>query len=63
MEFSADAEFSGVYLQAREALMKVGWTESKTKREGRVISTLMVKEGYGIFLLYGCEEEVKDECF
>jgi hypothetical protein len=61
MEFNADAEFSGVYLQAREALMRVGWKESHTKREGRVISTLMSKDGYGIFLLYGCEEEIKDE--
>ena len=61
MEFSADKEFYDTYLAAREALIKQGWKQVKTEREDRTVTALFSKNGYGIYLIYGCEEEIKHE--
>jgi hypothetical protein len=61
MEFSADQEYSGHYLEVMNALSNAGWKSKENKREGRVISSLFTKNGYGIFVLFGGEEEIKDE--
>ena len=63
MEFSADQEYSSNYLGVRDSLTSKGWKEGKPKKDGRVISVLFTKDGYGMFILYGCEEEIKDEVF
>lgn len=62
-EFSSDKEFYLNYLTVRGFLLKQGWEEVKPKKEGRVISSLFTKDGYGMYLLYGCEEEIKDDIF
>jgi hypothetical protein len=60
-EFSSDREFYGTYLNARETLVKAGWREGSTKKTKTNISTLFHKDGYAIFVLYGCEEDIKNE--
>ena len=61
MEFSVDKEFYGNYLKIRNDLIHLGWKEDKPKRDGRTISVLFTKEGYGMYILYGCEEEIRNE--
>ena len=61
MEFSADKEFYGNYLNIRNDLLRLGWKENTPKKDGRTISVLFTRDGYGIYLLYGCEEEIRNE--
>jgi hypothetical protein len=63
VEFSSDREFYSNYLQVRDNLIKQGWKENSPKRDKRTITTLFTKDGYGIYVLYGCEEEIKNEVF
>lgn len=60
-EFSSDREYYGHYLKVRDTLLKQGWKEGKSKIDRRTISILYTKEGYGLYLLFGCEEEIKSE--
>jgi len=60
-EFSSDKEFYLNYLTVRGFLLKLGWEEKKPQKENRVISSLFTKDGYGLYILYGCEEEIKDD--
>ena len=60
-EFSSDKEFYSNYLLVRDSLLKQGWIEAHPKRDDRVISSLFIKDGYGMHILYGCEEEIRDE--
>lgn len=57
----SDQEFYKTYLDARELLRKDGWVEFKSKRDKKTLSTTLKKNGYSIFLLYGCDEDVKNE--
>lgn len=61
MEFSADKEFYETYLAVRGSLIKQGWKETKAEREDRTVTGFFTKNGYGIYLIYGCEEEIKHE--
>lgn len=60
-EFSSDREYYGHYLKIREGLIKQGWKEGKSNVDKKSISVLYTKDGYGIYVLYGCEEEIKNE--
>jgi len=61
MEFSADKEFFGNYLSIRDILVQQGWKEGKPNRDNRVISVMFTKDGYAMYVVYGCEEEIKNE--
>ena len=60
-EFSADSEFYGNYLKIRESLVSLGWQETNPKIQRRIISAIFTKDGYATCLIFGCEEEVKNE--
>ena len=57
----SDKEFYGVYLNARDVLIKDGWKEENPTRTKDKISCIFTKNGFAIFFLYGCEENVKNE--
>jgi hypothetical protein len=57
----SDQEFYKTYLDTRELLRRNGWVEFKSKRDKKILSTTLKKNGYSIFLLYGCDEDVKNE--
>lgn len=65
MEYSSDVEFYGTYKEIAEALKKDGWQENKEYKPiyagHNKISVLFTKNGFGLYLLYGCEKDVKDE--
>lgn len=60
-EFSSDREYYGNYLSVRDTLIKQGWKEGKSRMDRKTISILYTKDGYGLYILYGCEEEIKSE--
>jgi hypothetical protein len=60
-EFNSDQEFFGNYLNTRVMLLKAGWKEGNPKKTKDKISTIYTKDGYAIFVLYGCEEDIKNE--
>ena len=60
-EFDADNEFFGNYVTTKACLIKQGWKEGKPKFDNRVISVLFTKNGYSMYVLYGCEEDIKEE--
>jgi len=60
-EFSADQEFYDNYMKVRNILLSQGWKEGKPSKDEKMITNLFTKDGFGIYILYGCEEEVKDE--
>ena len=57
----SDQEFYSTYLKEREALLKNGWKETNSKRDKRILSATFKKNGYSMFVLYGCDEDVKNE--
>jgi hypothetical protein len=57
----SDQEFYKTYLDTRELLRRNGWVEFKSKRDKKILLTTLKKNGYSIFLLYGCDEDVKNE--
>ncbi len=61
MEFNADKEFYGNFLNLRELLLKDGWKEESNKRDKKITTSLLTKNGFAIHVIYGCEENVKDE--
>jgi hypothetical protein len=60
-EFNADKEYYSEYLAARAAIETKGWKADKTNRTRSSISTLFTKNGMGIWMLFGCEEDVRNE--
>jgi hypothetical protein len=60
-EFSADKEFFSNYLTIKELLIANGWKETHPIADKRSIASLYIKNGYGLYILYGCEEEIKNE--
>lgn len=60
-EFNADKEYYNEYLIASGALAKEGWKRDKSERSKKTISTLFIKNGMAIWLLFGCEEDIKNE--
>jgi len=61
LEFSSDKEFYGLYYQVRDNLVHLGWREGKATIIKRKISVMFTKDGYGMYVLFGCEGDIKDE--
>ena len=57
----SDKEFYGVYLETRDALITNGWHEEKPTRTKDKISCMFIKNGFALYVLYGCEESIRDE--
>jgi len=57
----SDQEYYNTYLSARSLFLKDGWEESKPRRDKRTLSVMFKKNGYSMFLLFGCDEDVKNE--
>jgi hypothetical protein len=62
-EFNSDKEYCDHYLSIVDGLQKMGWKEGKRIKNKRKVSTLFTKNGYGAYILFGCEEELKNELF
>ena len=61
-EFSSDSEFYGNFSELVDSFNKNGWKLSGTPgRSGRKVSCLFIKDGYAVYGLYGCEEDVREE--
>jgi len=60
-EFSSDREFYGGFLPIKDVLNKLGWKEKKPTIDRRKISAIFEKNGYSIYMLYGCKEDVENE--
>lgn len=64
-EFEADKEFFGEYLHINDNLQKLGWKNSKNPSaedlQRRVIPCLYTKNGLAVYILFGCEEDIKEE--
>jgi hypothetical protein len=39
----------------------LGWQEGKATIIRRKISVTFTKDGYGMYVLFGCEEDIRDE--
>ena len=60
-EFNSDKEFYGLYSQVRDNLIHRGWKEGKATVIKRKISAMFTRDGYGMYVLFGCEEDIKSE--
>ena len=60
-DFSSDKEFFRDASYIHQALEQAGWKKEKSKIENRMIIAYYTKNGYGISLIYGCNEDVKKE--
>ena len=61
MEYSADKEYYKKFLHAYYALEQNGWKTMKSERSNKICTSFLTKDGFAIYLLYGCEKDVKDE--
>lgn len=59
--YSADQEFFGNYFKIRDELKRIGWKELKPLRDRDKVCTLFTKDGYAVYVMYGCEEDIKNE--
>jgi hypothetical protein len=57
----SDHEFYGVYLKTRDMLINMGWKEEKPTRTKDKISGIFTNAGLAIYVLYGCEETIRNE--
>ena len=64
-EFDSDKEFFGEYLHINDSLKKLGWKDKKHPSaqdlQRRVMPCLYTKNGMALYVLYGCEESIKEE--
>ena len=61
-EFNADSEFYGNYLKFVELFNKIGWKQTGVPNlKSRKLEGLFIKDGLAIYILYGCEEDIKEE--
>ena len=60
-DFNSDGEFAANYIALHAFLKSKGWKATTKALESRKVSMLFTKDGYGVYVLYGCEEDIKEE--
>lgn len=65
MEYNADRDYLEHYKDVSRILRELGWKEERQSHPSfaghEKISSIFTKDGYAVYVLYGCEEDVKDE--
>ena len=60
-DYNSDKEFYDNFSGARKALLLAGWKENKPVIEGEVLTSVFTKNGYSMFVMYGCREDIDNE--
>lgn len=61
MEFNSDKEYWDAFMEIRSTLISKGWIQTKADRKNKPISMIVSKGGYSAYILFGCDEEIKNE--